>query len=75
MPNKKIYQTLARMFAAIAAVSLIVALTEGFVQLFGASIVSNYYSPGRLLDLAATLMIFAIALLLHQILEELRKES
>ena len=57
-------------FGASAAIAL--AFVEGIVQLFGTSLIGNTYAPGRLLELAATLLVFVAVLLLRQIREELR---
>ena len=56
----------------IATATILLAFAEGFAQLFGQSIISRLYSPGRLLELAATLLVFVIVQLLRQIRDELR---
>ena len=61
-----------RTIFAIATVTILLAFAEGFAQLFGQTLISRYYSAGRLLELAATLLVFVIVQLLRQIRDELR---
>ena len=58
----------------IATATILLAFAEGFVQLFGDSLIFRIYSPGRLLELAATLLVFVIVQLLRQIRDELRSK-
>ena len=59
----------------VGAFSLIVlAVAEQVANLFGYTLLRGTYSAGRLMELAATLLIVVIALLLRQVREELRKE-
>ena len=62
----------ARSVFVLATATILLAFAEGFVQLFGKSLVFNLYSAGRLLELAATLLVFVIVQLLRQIRDELR---
>lgn len=62
----------ARTVFALATATILLAFAEGFLQLFDRSLVFNLYSPGRLLELAATLLVFVIVQLLRQIRDELR---
>ena len=62
----------ARTVFGIATATILLAFAEGFVQLFGRSLVAHLYSPGRLLELAATLLVFIVVQLLRQIRDELR---
>ncbi len=50
------------------------AILEGVVNLFGYRILRDY-TAGRVLEFAAILLIFVIALLLRQLREELKKGS
>ena len=59
----------------IATITIMLAFAEGFVQLFGQSLIGRFYSPGRLLELAATLLVFVIVQLLRQIRDELRAKQ
>ena len=62
----------ARTVFIIATMTILLAFAEGFAQLFGQSLISRIYAPGRLLELAATLLVFVIVQLLRQIRDELR---
>ena len=61
-----------RAFFLLSAILIGVSFAELAVQFFGASLIGNWYSPGRLLEIAATLLVMAIALLLREIRNELR---
>lgn len=62
----------ARTVFIIATATILLAFAEGFAQLFGFSLIGRIYSAGRLLELAATLLVFVIVMLLRQIRDELR---
>jgi len=62
----------ARSVFIIATATIMLAFAEGFVQLFGSSLIGHIYSAGRLLELAATLLVFVMVMLLRQIRDELR---
>ena len=62
----------ARLIAIVAAVLLALAIAEAAIQVFGISLISRYYSPGRMMELSATLMVFVVALLLRQIRDAVR---
>jgi hypothetical protein len=49
------------------------AVTEYTANVFGYTVLHEAHSPGHLIELAATLAVFMIALLLRQIRDELRK--
>ncbi len=66
---------LARTLFLIASAAIAVAFIEWPMQLFGKSIVGEMYSAGRLLELAATLLVFVIAVILRQIRNELRAKQ
>jgi len=61
----------ARTVFVIATTTILLAFAEGIAELFGRSLLAYTYSPGRLLEIAATLLIFVIVQLLRQIREEL----
>ncbi len=63
----------ARMLFIIAAAAIVVAFLEWIADLLGFSIIGELYDPGRLLELAATLLVFVIAVLLRQIRDGLRE--
>ena len=62
----------ARTVFVMAAGIILLAIAEGFVQLFDVSLIAWVYSPGRLMELAATLLLFVVVQLLRQIRDELR---
>ena len=62
----------ARTLFIVASVTILLALGEGFIQIFGLSLIDRAYSPGSLLELAATLLIFVVVQLLRQIRDALR---
>ena len=69
-----VYKYVARTLFIIASATIAVAFLERSAHLFGFSIIGEIYAggPGRLLQLAATLLVFVIAVLLRQIRDELR---
>lgn len=69
----KLTSIFCRIFFAIALVLLLIAIWDKFIGLFGWTISWITYTPGRMLELSAMLMIFVIALLLRQIREGLKK--
>jgi hypothetical protein len=66
---------LYRIFAAGALVLLVLAVIESVVKEYKYTVVHERYEPGRLVEFAAMAAVFAIALLLRQIREELRKRE
>ncbi len=67
-----VYKYSARTLFILASATIVVAFLEWFAGLLGFSIIGELYNPGRLLELASTLLVFVIAVLLQQILDELR---
>ena len=63
----------ARLFFVGASVVIVLAFMEWIAQFLRFSLISYMYKPGRLLELAATLLVFVIVVLLHEIRDELRK--
>jgi len=55
-----------RLFFTAAFVLLAVAVLERIATWFGYTILRNAYAPGRLLEYAAIMLLFVIALLLRQ---------
>ncbi len=60
-------------FAAFAL--LAVAILERALNFGGFTVLKGFYQPSRLLELAATALLFVVALLLRQIREQLRKAA
>ena len=69
----KMSSTICRLFFAVGLFLLILALWDGFLRLFGWTI-SWLYGPGRVLEFAAMLITFVIAILLRQIREQLKSK-
>lgn len=70
------YQSLiSRGVFAIAFVLLALAIAERVAGAFGYTLLRSSLTGGRLLEIAAILMIFGIALLLRQIRELLRERN
>jgi len=59
------------LFIASAAL-IVLAFIEWAAQLVGTTLVGQWYSAGRLLEIAATMLVYVIAVLLREIREELR---
>ncbi len=67
-----VYKYVARTLFIIAFAAIAVAFLERTAHFFGFSILGEMYEAGRLLELAATLLVFVIAVLLRQVRDELR---
>ena len=67
-----VYKHIARILFIIASVAIAVAFLEGIGDFAGFSVTADRYTPGRLLELAAALLVFVVAVLLRQIRDELR---
>lgn len=68
----RLISVIARIIFALATATILLAFAEGFANLFGTSLVARYYAAGRLLELAAILLVFVIVYLLRQIRDALR---
>jgi len=66
--------TFSRVFFAISFLLLCLAVLEKAVNLAGYTLI-RFYQPQRLLELAATMMVFVIALLLRQVREALKQSA
>jgi hypothetical protein len=68
--------SIASRIVVIGAFVLIgLAAIEYVANLFGYTVLRHAYSTGRLVELAAALLVIVIALLLRQIRDELRKKA
>jgi hypothetical protein len=65
----------SRIFTLGAVAMIALAVTEYTANVLGYTVLHEAHSPGRLIELAATLAVFMIALLLRQIRDELRKRQ
>ena len=72
MSFETVYKYFARTLFIIASAAIVVAFLERIVKFFGFSIIGDMYPAGRILELAATLLVFVIAVLLRQIRDELK---
>ncbi len=72
MNFESVYKYVARTLFIIASAAIAVAFLEKTAHFFGFSIIGEMYTAGRLLELAATLLVFVIAVLLRQVRDELR---
>ena len=70
---EKLWNTVYRLFFAVAIVLFIIAVVDWFLRLFGWTFSWLSYQPGRVLQFSAILMIWVAALLLRQIRAQLRK--
>jgi hypothetical protein len=64
----------SRAFFVGAFLLIVLAVVEQAANLFGYTVLRGAYSAGRLMELAATLVVVVIALLLRQVREELRRK-
>jgi hypothetical protein len=63
---------LYRLLFIVSLVLFLISIWDKFIRLFGWTISWVTYAPGRILEFSAIFMIFAIAILLRQIREELK---
>ena len=71
----KISSVVSRILFAFAFLFLFVAFWDKFLGLFGWQLSRMPYESGRLLEFSAILLIFAIALILRQMRELLKKQN
>jgi hypothetical protein len=69
----KLSSLVCRLFFFGAFLLLGIAVLEAIVQLFGFTILRGLYTSGRLMELAAVLLVFVISLLLRQVRQALSK--
>ena len=75
MYMQTLLHNVARLVFLGASTMIVLAFLEGIGQLFGVSLIDRMYSPGRLLELAATLLIFVIVVLLREIRDSIRERQ
>jgi len=63
---------ICRFFFVISLLLVLLALWEKLIRLFNWTMTFMPYLPGRLVEIAALLMIFVIAILLRDIRDELK---
>jgi len=67
-----VYKYFARTLFIMAFAVITVAFLEWIGDFVGFSLTGEMYTAGRLLELAAALLVFVVAVLLRQIRDELR---
>ena len=67
-----VYKYFARTLFIIASIAIAVAFLEWIGDFVGFSLIGEMYTAGRLVELAAALLVFVVAVLLRQIRDELR---
>ena len=67
-----VYKYFARTLFIISSAAIVVAFLEWIGDVVGFSLIGEMYTAGRLVELAAALLVFVIAVLLRQIRDELR---
>jgi hypothetical protein len=67
-----VYKHFARTLFIMASVAIAVAFLEWIGDFVGFSLIGDMYTAGRLIELAAALLVFVVAVLLRQIRDELR---
>ena len=67
-----IYKHFARTLFMMASVAIALAFLEWIGDFVGFSLIGEMYTAGRLVELAAALLVFVVAVLLRQIRDELR---
>ena len=75
MNVNKLTSIVSRIVVIGAVVLIGLGAIEYVARLFGYTVLRNTYSTGRLIELAAALLVIVIALLLRQIRDELRKTA
>ncbi len=67
----KLTSVLSRIFFTVAFILFLIAASDWLLRVFGWTWSWSGYTPGRLFELSAILMIFVVVLLLRQIRERL----
>jgi len=72
MSFEKITSMISRAFFVVAFTLLGLAVIERVVNFFGYTIRGQMYTPGRVLEFSAVLLLFVLALQLREVREALR---
>ena len=72
MDKQSILHTSAQVVFIGASAAIVLAFLELGVQFFGTSLIGNLYSAGRIIELAAALLVLVIAIVLREIRDVLR---
>jgi hypothetical protein len=65
----------SRVFFGLAFVLLAIAVIERVALWSGYTVLRGQYDPGRLIEFAAMLLLFVVAVLLRQIRQQLRSRA
>jgi len=71
----KLISYVSRLFFAVAFLMGALAIFERIANLVGFTLLRGMYNPGRMLELAALLLIFVIAVLLRQIRDAVSRQG
>ena len=74
MNSDKLSSMFSRVMFLVAVVLLALAVLEKIVNMNGYTVIKTY-DPSRLLELAATMIVFVIVLLLRQIRDGVRRPT
>ena len=75
MGKRNLLHLSGKLVFVAAAFGIALALVELGVNLIGGSLIDYSYSPGRILELAATLLTYVLAVLVWEVLEELKSRQ
>jgi len=70
--TEHLFHLLARIFFVVALAMLALVAIELVLNAAGYTLLRDLYTKGRLLELAATMVVFVIAILLRQIRDQLK---
>ena len=72
MDKRSILHISARVIFIGASAAILLAFIELGAQFLGISLIGNAYTPGRILELSATLLIYVLTVLVWEVLAELK---
>jgi uncharacterized metal-binding protein len=75
MGSDKLMSTISRVLFLASFVLLAIAILERLVNFFGYTVLGTSYTPGRMLEFSAIMLLFVIAILIRQTREELRRRD
>ena len=71
MTSRAVESALVKLLSAASGAAAILAFAEGFLQLFGTSLIDRQYAASRILEISAVLALLAILLIVKQIRDRL----
>jgi hypothetical protein len=75
MDMQRILHIVGRVLFIGASAAILLAILEFAVEFFGTSLIGYSYSPGRLLELSAALLVFVMTILLWDIRNKLSSDQ